>query len=157
MSMRSSFVYGYGFKLYCNGDEEKIVEFIKAHKDTFCKSDSEKEIYSYLLKFSEKQNNQNDLEDYFANYECEYSGCQGIEAAISNIMQRETGIRFEYQCGDENCDNYPSIILREGYPWQYNEVEKSLTEKDLSHICKKYMDELGIYSEPNYVNIEYYG
>lgn len=152
MSMRSSFVYGYGFEISC--DEEKIVDFIKAHNNRFCKSDGEEKIYSNILEYTEGQD---DLEDFFEDYACESSGIEGIGAAISNIMYRETGIRFEYQRGDECCNSYPSIILREGCPWRYNEVEKSLTEKDIFNICKKYMDELDLDTEPNYLGIEYYG
>lgn len=41
MSMRSSFIYGFGFNNDC--DEEKLIDFIKEHKEAFCKSDREKE------------------------------------------------------------------------------------------------------------------
>ena len=43
------------------------------------------------------------------------------------------------------------------YPWLFNETEKELTEEKLSNICKKYMDELGITDNPDYLNLEYYG
>lgn len=33
MSMRSSLVYGYGFNSDC--DEEKLIDFIKEHKEAF--------------------------------------------------------------------------------------------------------------------------
>ena len=45
MSMRTSIVYGYGFEVDITDD--KLIDFIKAHKDTFCKSDEEK---SYCFK-----------------------------------------------------------------------------------------------------------
>lgn len=41
MSMRSSFIYGFGFNNDC--DVEKLIDFIKEHKEAFCKSDREKE------------------------------------------------------------------------------------------------------------------
>lgn len=154
MSMRSSFIHGYGFELYCNDNEGKIIDFIKTHKDTFCKSDREKEIYSNILEYIEWQDN---LEDFFEDYTCEISGMEGFGAAISNIMCRETGIRFEYQKGDECCSSFPSVVFSTGYPWGYNRVEKSLTEKDIFNICKKYMKELNINTEPAYLSIEYYG
>ena len=43
MSMRSSFVYGFGFN--CDCDEGKLIDFIKNHKEAFCKTDGEKELY----------------------------------------------------------------------------------------------------------------
>ena len=119
MSMRSSFIYGYGFNSDC--DEGKLIDFIKEHKETFCESDREKELYNDMLKHIE---NEYDLEDFFEDYSCDNTGIKGIGAVIANIMSRETGIRFAYCQPD---------------------------------ICKKYMDELGITDNPDYLNLEYYG
>lgn len=47
MSMRSSFIYGFGFNSDC--DKEKLIDFIKNHKETFCKSDEKK---SCIKKYS---------------------------------------------------------------------------------------------------------
>lgn len=152
MSMRSSFIYGYGFN--CDCDEDKLIDFIKVHKETFCKSELEAILYDRLLRYTEKEN---DLEDFFENYDCETSGMQGNGAVIANIMSRETGIRFMYCQSDTGCDTLASIVFEEGYPWQLNEIEKNLTVEDLANICKKYMNELGITEEPDCLSLEYYG
>lgn len=152
MSMRSSFVYGYGFNSDC--DEEKLIDFIKNHKEAFCKTDGEKELYEEMLDYTEKEY---DLEDFFENYECDSNGLEGIGAVIANIMSRETGIRFDYCMPDGDCNTLASIVFETGYPWQLNETEKNLTEEKLKEICKTYMDEIGLIKEPDYLELEYFG
>ena len=49
------------------------------------------------------------------------------------------------------------LYFDEKYPWLLNEPEKELTEEKLSNICKKYMDELGIADDPDFLELEYYG
>lgn len=149
MSMRSYFIYGYGFNSDC--DEGKLIDFIKEHKEAFCKSDREKELYNDMLKHTESEY---DLEEFFEDYSCDNTGMEGMGAVIANIMSRETGIRFAYCQPD--CNTLASVVFKENYPWMANETEKELTEKKLSNICKKYMDELGITDNPDYLNLEYY-
>lgn len=152
MSMRSSFIYGYGFNSDC--DEEKLIDFIKEHKEAFCESDIEEELYNDMLDDTESEY---DLEYLFEDYSCDNSGMEGIGAVIANIMSRETGIRFAYYQPEEDCDTLASIVFEKRYPWLFNETEKELTEEKLSNICKKYMDELGIMDNPDYLDLEYYG
>ena len=152
MSMRSSFIYGYGFSSDC--DEERLIDFVKEHKETFCKSDREKELYDDMLNYTKTKY---DLEDFFKDYSCDNAGRKGSGAVIANIMSRETGIRFIYCPSDYNCYTPASVVFQEGYPWEINEIEKELTEERLSNICKKYMDELGITDNPDYLSLEYYG
>lgn len=152
MSMRSSFIYGYGFN--CDCDEDILIEFVKAHKDTFCKSEEETELYNEMLNYT---SDEYDLENFFDGYGCEVSGMEGNGAVIANIMSRETGIRFMYCQPDGDCDTYASVIFEECYPWNLNETEKNLTIEVLENICKKYMDELGITDKPDYLNLEYFG
>lgn len=107
-----------------------------------------------MLHYTE---NEYDLEDFFEDYSCDNTGMEGIGAVIANIMSRETGIRFAYCQPDGDCDTLASIVFDEKYPWSFNETEKELTEEKLSNICKKYMDELGIVDNPDYLDLEYYG
>lgn len=152
MSMKSTFIYGYGF--YCDCDNEKLIDFVKKHKKTFCKSEGETKLYENLLKFV---GNEYDMEDFFARYSCDTNSMEGNGAVIANIMSRETGIRFLYCLPDDACDTAASIVFEVSYPWQLNEVEKYLTEEKLSNICKQYIEELGIKEIPNYLELEYYG
>ncbi len=157
MSMRTSFAYGYGF--YCDCSEEKLIDFIKKHKETFCKSDAEKELFEGMFDCTKNKYNLEDLEDFFEGYECESTGVCGIGAAIANIMSRETGVRFDYCASDDVCDTRASVMFGSGYPWQLTEVEKSLTEEKLDDICEKYASELGIDTSENvgYLALEYCG
>lgn len=152
MSMRSSLIYGYGFNSDC--DEEKLIDFIKEHKETFCKSDRENELYDDMLSYAESEY---DLEDFFEDYSCDNTGMEGIGAVIANVMSRETGIRFSYCQPDGNCDTLASVVFEERYPWHLNASEKKLTEEKLSNVCRKYMNELGITNSPDYLSLEYYG
>lgn len=150
MSMEISFAYGYGF--YCDCSEEKLIDFIKKHKETFCKSDAEKELFEEMF-------NCTNLEAFFGDYECESTGVCGIGAVIANIMSRETGIRFDYCESDDACNTRASVMFGSGYPWQLTEAEKSLTEEKLNSICEKYASELGIDISENvgYLALEYCG
>lgn len=153
MSMRSSHVYGYGF--HCDCEDQKIIEFIKSHKKTFCKSEMETDLYNEMLEYTAGEY---DLEDFFMDYSCTSCGAAGIGAVISNIMTRETGVRFEFHNSQEECDTKASVLYGIGYPWQLNETEKELTEEKLENICSIYMQELGIpSSEMGYLELEYYG
>lgn len=152
MSMRSSLIYGYGFN--CDCDDDKLIDFVKAHKEAFCKSDAEIKMYEEMLQYTETEH---DLENFFESYSCENAGAEGNGAVIANIMSRETGIRFIYCLPDGDCDTWASVVFEQGYPWHSNETEKNLTEKKLFNICKKYMIELGIEESPNYLDLEYYG
>lgn len=152
MSMRSSFIYGYGFN--CDCDDEKLIDFIKVHKETFCQSEYETKLYEEMLEYTE---NEYDLEDFFDSYSCDQCGSEGNGAVIANIMSRETGIRFIYCQPDGDCGTYASVVFEQGYPWQLNKVEKNLTEEKLSDICRQYIEELGITEMPDYLELEYFG
>lgn len=154
MSMRSSFVYGYGF-IVDEITDEKLIEFIKKHKDAFCKSDEEKALFEEMLEYTEEEY---DLEDFFDGYSCDCSGQEGRGAVISNIISRETGIRIEYQMGQSDCDSYPSVLFTETYPWNYNDKERNLTVESLTKILLPYAEELGLSKKDiDALEIEYYG
>ncbi len=152
MGVRNAIIYGYGFMDIFTTDE--IANFIKNHKETFCKSAKEFELYDKVLKYT----NAEELEDdfYMSGYECDNSSATGIRAAISNIMSRETGINFQYEEGGDGYSS-PMIMLAECMPWYYNDIEKKLTEKSLRDICIKYAKELGAdKSSVDYQEVEYY-
>lgn len=154
MSMSSSFVYGYGFA--CDWEVKKFIEFVKAHRDTFCRSAEEAEMYDELIAFTGDEN-EDDLVDLFGDYKPDRCGWCGVGAVIANIMYRETNIGFSFCIADGDCDTPASIVFEKTYPWWYNETEKNLTERQLCEICLKYMDELGIQGAPKYLNLEYFG
>lgn len=142
--------YGYGFKQPYN--EENIIDFIKSHKNTFCRTEEEVSLFNAMLEYTAEEY---DLEDFFCGYRCENSGMEGLGAVISNIMSRETGIRFFYQAGDSDCNSDAAIILPDKSPWAYNDIEKQQTEESLSAILNQYINELGADIESEYLAIEY--
>lgn len=154
MNMKTDIVYGYGF-MVDEIPDDVIIDFIKNHKETFCKSDTENELYEEMLEYTKEAY---DLENFFEMYSCDHTGMEGNGAVISNIISRETGIRFEYQCGDADCNSYPSVLFVETYPWNYNEKEKNLTVESLNEILLPYVIELGLNrSNIDALEIEYYG
>lgn len=158
MSMRSSFVYGMGFEV----DKVKIstiVDFIKNHKETFCQSETDKKIYNTMLDELDNMEDIYDLDDYFTDemYSCDVSGQEGLGAVISNIMSAETGIRFEFQRGQDDCGSVPTVMFSDAPAWCYNEAEKCLTEDKFMEVCDKYMQELEIEGRADYMEVEYYG
>lgn len=158
MSMRSSFVYGMGFEV----DKVKasaMVDFIKKHKETFCQSETEKQIFNDLENTDNGIFAYNYMEEFFDDYSyaCDCSCAEGFGAVISNIMSRETGIRFEYQQGQDDCGSVPTVMFSDAPVWCYNEAEKNLTEDKFYEICDKYMQELRLEGRADYMEVEYYG
>ena len=158
MSTSTWIVYGNGFNI----DEVHplaMIDFIRRHKEVFCQSELEKEIYKNLTDTDNGIFAYNYMDDFFTfyGYSCDYSGMKGFGAVISNIMSRETGIRFEFQKGCDDCVGEPSVMLSEAPIWCYSEKEKSLTKDMFIEICGKYMKELNIKGEPESLEIEYYG
>lgn len=164
MIMKTSFVCGYGFAC----DEvarEAMISFLKSHKETFIRSDNEKELYDEVMMYEYnpfeddesllEDDEKPELEEILERYSCDNTALEGLGAVISNIMSRETGIRFKYYTPDAGCDTPAAVVFREGYPWHDNEVEKNLTEDSLASIFRKYMEELGLSVEPDYLELEY--
>lgn len=150
MSMQSSFVYGFGFEVK-NITDENLLDFIKHHKDEFCTSEDEIELFKNIPMHC-------DLKEYFEDYPCETSGHEGFGAVISNVILRETGIGVEYQMGQEECYSYPSVLLKKCMPWDLKEKEKILTKESLTEILTPYVKELGLKKQDiGFLEIEYYG
>lgn len=157
MSMETSIVYGHGF-IVDEVTDEKLIDFIKNHKNAFCKTPTEIAMYDEILKMTETEIDTYGTEDYFQGYSCICSGQEGRGAVVSNIITRETGIGVQYEMGDRDCDSYPSVLFPEGMPWHLNEKEKNLTINSLTEILLPYVEELGL-SKDNIesLKIEYYG
>ena len=159
MSMRSSFVYGFGFEVY-DVKPLALIGFIENHKETLIKSDLEREMVETINNTENGLFAYNIAEEYFEDWEyaCDVTGQEGFGAVISNVISRETGIRIEYQMGQSDCGSYPSVLLAETYPWLYNEKERNLTVDSLTEILLPYAEELGLSKDDiDALEIEYYG
>ena len=159
MSCSTDVVYGYGFELGTL-DKDLFAAFFKNHQNTLRKEDYYKKYCDAFEKLSESDFEIADLEKVFGGFSCAASGSNGLGAVVSSVMYLETGIRFEYQPGQAECDGEASVLFTETYPWNLNEVERELTEDAIRDICEKYMTELGIpcsENMPGFLRIEYYG
>ena len=157
MSMRSSFVYGFGFEVE-NVLDRVLLDFMINHRNTFCKTEIENELFCEVVNFTDEDLYAYGLEDFFESYSCDCSGQEGCGAIISNIISRETGIRVQYEMGQSECCSYPSVLFTETYPWLCNEKEKNLTIESLTEILLPYAEELGLSKDDiDALEIEYYG
>ena len=153
MSMQTYIIYGYGFDVHVA--DKVLVDFIKSRENIVRSLNRGPEILDWIAK-KDKENGVYDAitEDFF-DYENEINGDEGLYGIISDIMAKETGIMFEYRRGSEYDDDM--IAFPECYPWQLNDKERSLTQEEATEILSKYMKELQIAGEPNYVQVEYLG
>ena len=124
-------ICGYGFPI-ADGDAvtldfEKAKEFLKKHVGSFGQS-----------------------------FEDEETGDTGFGAVLAVIMRRETGINFKFYAAENDLGTPPAILWVPMYPWMLNEKERGITESDLYDLCRKYMDELEIYCDPEEMELEYY-
>ena len=153
MSKSATIVYGYGFPAESILDKN-LRQFILTHAETI--RSNHEEYAEELIRFAGTVFDET-VEDAFCDITCEESQQEGALAIVSNTMSEETGIGFEYQPGQEDCDSAPTILLTSALPWSYNELEKSLTMQEANQIMASYMSELGVPGEPGDISVEYYG
>ena len=151
-------MYGIGFEVN-KVKTLAIVDFIKNHKEAFCQSETEEQIFNNLENTNNGIFAYNYMEEFFNDYgyACDCSGAEGFGAVISNIMSRETGVIFEYQQGQDDCGSVPTVMFSNYPVWCYNETEKNLTEDKFYEICDKYMQELGLEGRAGCMEVEYFG
>ena len=115
--------------------------FLAKHKDTFRKTEQEKQIYAAYMEQGVSR------EEAFKHYEIEDPELIGEGewgGAISSIIFRETGLRVGFWSPLEydKFDNRPAIIFSDKAPWLYTELEKSFTESTLKRTLDIYAREL---------------
>lgn len=153
MSMVSYTVNGFGFSVV-DLTVQKTVEFIKNHKESFCNSEENKELFKKLEKLETSE----ELEDALSLYSYAQCGKEGYKAAISTIISVETGIDIQYQPGQDDCSGEACIMLCEAMPWVYTDKERELTRDKLIEILSPYADELGLSDFPiEQQCVEYFG
>ncbi len=183
MSMRSYFVYGYGFdvdsvdfgttlkfiynhastllQLYNNKAQEtldKITADIKANWSDENNDIDDEAIDNYFDDIMDPDDVSDDIYDALGNItENEPEDIRMFDT-VAQIMTRETGITINYEQGQpDECVGDPALIFPMCYPWECNEKEKNLTEDDLNDILTPYINEFGLESKPMSLEIEYYG
>lgn len=172
MSMRSSFVYGYGFET-ANIYFGETLMFIRNHRDSFRKTlPAHKSGYiDTFLEMLDKMKNEDfmhiqniddistDMYDVISEISPDID-TRYLFDIVANMIETETGISFEYQPGqsDEGCVGSAAIIMPQCYPWQYNKIEKNLTIEKLENILTPYVKEFNMDpKEITDIEIEYFG
>jgi len=157
-------ICGYGFPI-ADGDAvtldfEKAKEFLKKHVGSFGQTDEEMQIVNALEHAESEDAEDDELEDVMYDiedsFEDEETGDTGFGAVLAVIMRRETGINFKFYAAENDLGTPPAILCIPMYPWMLNKKEKGITESDLYYFCRKYMDELEIYCDPEEMELEYY-
>lgn len=151
MSMHTDIVYGYGFCVYAA--DEQLAAFIKNHAQAV------RECCDYgsdIVRLVETDVENIKEAELLLSLKCNLSGSCGPYAVVANVISHETGLGIQFEPGGED-DDY-TIMLAFCAPWNYNGKEKELTSEKLRDILTPYMRELGMKSsEPDYVQVEYYG
>lgn len=132
-------VAGLGFAL-CDLPEERLREFIVNHKDSFCKTPKEKQIFNDFVLDGDDRHN------VFSRYKTVTStgaGEYSYRAAIVNIIYREQGINTQ-GWGKEQVQNYEDVdfIMYSVQSYDANETEKNLSKDKLIQILDEYAREL---------------
>lgn len=161
MSMRAYCICGYGFVVAVS--DEALKDFILNHKKTVETLDRGPEILKWIEEQLAKGKSSDGMQDEFADYESKFTTTEGLCGLIADVMSEETGIRFRFERAQDNDEEY--ILLHEGLPWYYNEVERNLSETSLKQILKGYIEELNRDKEsvrwqmyyPGRISLEFFG
>lgn len=163
MSMQTSIIRGYGVDstvLDCV-TTKNLLDFVKKHCSLLYGHMMEKvclENGNYLEADCEKwlsENGDNEFGDSFRN---SYEWDERKYHLIASVMERETGITFEYVNGnDPDFCNNSAILLAASMPWRYSAAERELTEEQLSGLFKDYFADLRLNVAPDDVEVFYYG
>lgn len=161
MSMQTSIVRGYGVDstVLDHVTTKNVLDFVEKRCPVLYETMMEEvgsEDGSYLEAECEDWLCENgEFGDGFRNSE-EWE--EGKFHLIASVMERETGVRFEYAQGnDPDLDGNAAILLPSCMPWEYSETEHKVTEQELSDLFKKYLSDLELGVEPDYVEVFYYG
>lgn len=60
----------------------------------------------------------------------------GLATLLQKVIEEAEGIQMTV-CDDFDCKNY--LLYPPSYPWQLNDVERSLTEEQLTEIFRRYV------------------
>lgn len=151
MSMQTDCIYGYGFSIYATDDQLK--SFIVKHSNSISFLSRGRELLEYIETSSNIQ-----LKETFSDWISDVSGVgnTGIYGVVADVMYRETGIPFEYfESQNELCDD--AILFTPKYPWEMNNISKSLTLDKLDEIFLSYINDLDGQCKPGYIRMEYFG
>ena len=145
MSMKSWTECGFGYPLYNGKNYADIGNFLAANlKDEVSEDD-----LKFLADIANSGDPEWDLEDVT---ECPVSW------KLAEIINEKEGLTvFKGYQHDGDTDQEEYIGIEPCYPWQMNEKDKSLSEKEFLDILSRYATLLGITEKPDYFEAEYFG
>lgn len=135
-------IAGIGFYIPKNIPEFLIKEFLKNHKDTFCQTEKEADLYNRYI------NENATKEAVFARYSVDtVTGAGGNcwLGMLVNIIYRETKLNVQGWLNAFNDDDEPiadAIVFANGMPWDFTEDEKYYNRRSLIVALDKYAREL---------------
>jgi hypothetical protein len=134
-------INGLGFYLYKYTPEYVFKKFLEKHKDTFCRSDGEKKIYESYVNGDTPRSK---AFEYYLAETTTGAGGRSWLAAIVNIIHREQGINVQgWESRKSDCyENEDCVMFANSMPWEYNDIEKSLSKQALTVILDEYAREL---------------
>lgn len=171
MSMRSSFDYGYGFPI---SDLESVngINFLLKHKKTLAKinDDYNEDTLLFLKKVIDEKIDVDDIHDtdldrivdFFQipgmRTEVEYDGLwRTIAETIGIIIAEETKLSVETFFAQEDCEGTDCIMLSSRMPWGYSKHEQAFTQMEFDKAMLPYIQELGLQTTCDYLEVEYFG
>lgn len=168
MSMRSYFVNGIGFSVECI-DIANTLRFIRKHGATLLKEASHDDsVYASISEFLyvlHKEiipdedyvisDDMMDALDSVSEFDDAYAGLDLVEEIIN--AETDFGVCFEQGQAEDACIGGACIILPARYPWEYSESFKKMDRGELVSALREYAEELGLDTEIEELEVEYFG
>ena len=90
--------------------------------------------------------------------EVEYDGLwKTIAETIGLIIAEETKLSVKTFFAQEDCEGTDCIMLTSRMPWGYSKHEQALTQMEFDKTMLPFIQELGLQTTCNYLEIEYFG
>lgn len=129
-------IRGIGFVLPKYIPEYVFKNFMRNHKDTFCRSEKEKKIYESYIEGDAAKDKV--FRDYLAETVTGAGGRSWL-AVIVNIIYREENINTQ---GWKTLDDHECVVFADSMPWDFNETERSFSRRSFMITLDKYAREL---------------
>lgn len=139
MSFVSWHTYGYGVKVseLHKISMPKVVELIQSAPNYAKKFDK------WLKECEIEEPTLGDLEEFDEDY------CIGLATVMQQIILEKENLEL-VACSD--FDDNTFLLYPQGYPWNMNEQEKSLTEQDIQSLMVKYLSKI----TDEVITVDYY-
>ncbi len=167
MSSRSYFVKGFGFSVK-NIKIENTLRFIQKHggdlMKTACHDDC---YYSSMCELLEAIHNENIGADYKITGELaekleemnvsEFDDCYWGLDIVRDIINEIYDLQVCFERGQDDCIGEPSLMIPIMLPWEYSDRLRNSNSLEIKRILEGFANELGVASDVEELEVEYYG